>query len=83
MPAISSPAQALGGPSTKRHKRRHYRGRSGIRKLKQDELKEIFNDAYLDREQAEVVSLTESRLLDIDCGEVLRNSRYIRAFNLE
>jgi len=65
-----------------------FRGRSRaqkqdpLRKLKKDELKEIFNDAFLDREQAEVVSLTESRLLDVDRGEVLRNSRYIRTFNL-
>jgi len=58
------------------------RGRSKLQQLKQDELKQIFNDAFLDREQAEVVSLTESRLLDVDRGEVLRNSRYVRAFNL-
>jgi len=58
------------------------RGRSKLQQLKQEELKEIFNSAFLDREQAEVVSLTESRLLDVDRGEVLRNSRYVRAFNL-
>jgi len=65
MPSTSSPAQALRGLSTKRHKRRHFIGKSGIRKLKQDELKEIFNDAFLDREQAEVVSLTELILPDV------------------
>ena len=53
-----------------------------LQQLKQDELKQIFNSAFLDREQAEVVSLTESRLLDVDRGEVLRNSRYIRTFTL-
>jgi len=46
------------------------------------ELDEIFDKAHLDRERAEVVSLTESNLLDVDRGEVLRNSRYIRTFNL-
>jgi len=58
------------------------RGRSKLQQLKQEELEHVFNEAFLDREQAEVVSLTESRLLDVDRGEVLRNSRYIRAFNL-
>jgi len=38
------------------------------------------NNAFLDREKAEVVSQTESRLLDVDRGEVLRNARYIRTF---
>ena len=46
------------------------------------ELDQIFDKAHLDRERAEVVSLTESTLLDVDRGEVLRNSRYIRAFDL-
>jgi len=65
-----------------------FRGRSRaqkqdlLRKLKEDELDLIFNNAFLDRERAEIVSLSESRLLDVDRGEVLRNSRYIRAFNL-
>ena len=45
------------------------------------ELDEIFDKAHLDRERAEVVSLTESNLLDVDRGEVLRNSRYFRAFD--
>jgi len=58
------------------------RGRSKLQQLKQEELKHVFNEAFLDREQAEVVSLTESRLLDVDRGEVLRNSRYVRTFNL-
>jgi len=52
-----------------------------LRKLMSQELDEIFDKAHLDREKAEVVSLTESRLLDVDRGEVLRNSRYIRIFN--
>jgi len=58
------------------------RGQDPLRKLKEDELNLIFNSAFLDRQQAEVVSLAESRLLNVDRGEVLRNSRYIRAFNL-
>jgi len=53
-----------------------------LRKLKEDELDLIFNNAFLDRERAEIVSLSESSLLDVNRGEVLRNSRYIRAFNL-
>jgi len=40
----------------------------------------IFDNAFLDREQTEVVALTESSLLDVDRGEVLRNSRYIHTF---
>jgi len=36
------------------------------------ELDEIFDKARLDRERAEVVSLTESNLLDVDRGEVLQ-----------
>jgi len=58
------------------------RGRSKLQQLKQEELEHVFNEAFLDRERAEVVSLTESRLLDVDRGEVLRNSRYVRTFTL-
>jgi len=54
------------------------RGRSKLQQLKREELQHVFESAFLDREQAEVVSLTESRLLDVDRGEVLRNSRYIQ-----
>ena len=39
--------------------------------MKREEREEIFNNDFLDREQAEVVSLTESRLLDVDRGRVL------------
>jgi len=51
-----------------------------IRRLKEEELNLIFDNAFLDREQTEVVALTESSLLDVDRGEVLRNSRYIHTF---
>jgi len=53
---------------------RPFKGRR-IQQLKREELEEIFDNAFLDREQAEVVSLTESYLLDVDRGEALRNSR--------
>jgi len=78
---MRSPAQVLGGSYTGKNRRGHFKGRGKIQRLKREELKQIFNEAFLDREQAEVVSLTESRLLDVDRGEVLRNSRYIRIFN--
>jgi len=61
---------------------RSYRGRKELQRLKHEELQHVLDSAFLDREQAEVVSLTESRVLDVDRGEVLRNSRYIRMFNL-
>jgi len=51
-----------------------------VRRLKEEELNLIFDNAFLDREQAEVVALTESSLLDVHRGEVLRNARYIRVF---
>jgi len=73
------------GKNRSRYRGRIWRGRSRVdkelRKLMSQELDEIFDKAHLDREKAEVVSLTESRLLDVDRGEVLRNSRYIRIFN--
>jgi len=62
--------------------RRRAQKRDPLRKLKEDELDLIFSNAFLDRERAEIVSLSESSLLDVDRGEVLRNSRYIRMFNL-
>mgnify|MGYP007042447928 CR=1 FL=1 len=38
-------------------------------KLRFSELDKIYDKAHLDRERAEVISLTESRLLDVDRGE--------------
>jgi len=63
-------------------RRAQRREQDPLRELKKDELEQIFNNAFLDREQAEVVALSESRLLDVDRGEVLRNSRYVRTFTL-
>jgi len=51
-----------------------------IRRLKEEELNLIFDNAFHDREKAEVFALTESSLLDVHRGEVLRNARYIRVF---
>jgi len=50
--------------------------------MKLNELKHVFDSAFIDRERAEVVSTTESNLLDVVQGEVLRTSRYVRLFTL-
>jgi len=65
-----------------KNKRESFRGRRNIRDLKLNELKHVFNSAFIDRERAEVVSTTESNLLDVVQGEVLRASRYTRVFTL-
>lgn len=53
-----------------------------VQKLKRRELEEILQNAFLDREKAEIVARTESCLLDVEVGEVLENSRYVRMFTL-
>lgn len=65
-----------------KNRREFFRGRKCIRDMKINELKHVFDSAFIDRERAEVVSTTESNLLDVVQGEVLRTSRYIRVFTL-
>lgn len=65
-----------------KNRREFFRGRKHIRDLKINELKHVFDSAFIDREKAEVVSTTGSNLLDVVQGEVLRTSRYIRVFIL-
>jgi len=65
-----------------KNRREFFRGRRHIRDIKLNELKHVFDLAFIDREKAEVVSTTESNLLDVVQGEVLRTSRYIRVFTL-
>jgi len=65
-----------------KNKREFFRGRKHIRDIKLNELKHVFDSAFIDRERAEVVSTTGSNLLDVVQGEVLRTSRYIRVFTL-
>jgi len=81
MPATSSWPGSFGriistAKNRSRHRGRIWTGRSRVdkelRKLMSQELEEIFDKAHLDREKAEVVSLTESNLLDVDRGEVLQ-----------
>jgi len=81
MPATSSWPGPFGriistAKNRSRYRGRIWRGRSTVdkelRKLMSQELDEIFDKARLDRERAEVVSLTESNLLDVDRGEVLQ-----------
>ncbi len=48
----------------------------------QDELKEVLDSAHRDRDLAEVVATRESNLLNIEEGEVLRQSvKYQRTFH--
>jgi hypothetical protein len=49
--------------------------------MAQDELREILDKAFRDTEKSETVSLSESVLLDIDHGEVLRTPTYTRTFD--
>jgi|GEM_PF-4454504 hypothetical protein len=41
-------------------------------------LRQIFDEAFYDRELAEIVSLKDYPYIDIVKGEVLKNSRYER-----
>jgi hypothetical protein len=47
------------------------------------ELRELFNEAFRDRERAELVALTSNEALEVERGEVLRGPRYYRVFSLE
>lgn len=44
------------------------------------ELRKIYDQAFYDRERAEIVAMEDHRLLDIARGEVLRSPRYTRVF---
>ncbi len=54
------------------------RGQEHIKKVLEREIRQILELAHMDQRLGELVSLVESRLLDIDQGEVLRSSRYER-----
>ncbi|MBS7658094.1 MAG: hypothetical protein QXL69_00970 [Candidatus Bathyarchaeia archaeon] len=44
------------------------------------ELKSVFDEAYYDRERAELVSIKDYPCFNVLKGEVLMNSRYRREF---
>jgi len=47
------------------------------------ELKEVFDEAFWDRERAEVIATIPSEVWQVERGEVLRDSRYFRSFSCE
>ena len=49
-----------------------------IRQLVSDEVRQVIEKSYKDRELSELVSLVESILLDVDQGEILRSPGYDR-----
>ncbi len=54
------------------------RGQVRVRNLLSQEISQVFEKSYKDRQLGEVVSLVESILLDVDQGEVLRSPGYDR-----
>lgn len=49
-----------------------------IKQLVSDEVRQVIEKSYKDRELSELVSLVESVLLDVDQGEILRSPGYDR-----
>lgn len=71
MPAIlSSPGPTGEAPTI--------RGQVRIKQLLSQEVREVLEKSYRDRQLGEVVSLVESILLDVDKGEVIRSPVYER-----
>ncbi len=71
MPAVSSSPGTTGeGPTI--------RGQVRIKQLISQEVRQVLENSYMDRQLGEVVSLVESVLLDVDQGEVIRSPVYDR-----
>ena len=49
-----------------------------IKQLVSEEVRQVIEKSYKDRQLSELVSLVESVLLDVDQGEVLRSPGYDR-----